>query len=648
MPFIWSPDPNPPTVTPAPQPGPDTISYDERAVANTVNVHGLVLGTLSYNTANKGFDVIYELPSLNVRVLHAQTLTAIRATINTAFINTATINTATINTANIGTATIANGMMGVHPNSNLQIATKEYVDTLVANSIPLGGNLQLLIIAAGDLLVGVSDNTAERLAVGSNDGAVLIVGGSGNTGLRWTTRAPGATQTHRGLYIGTNYDEFLRNNQIQLVSVDEIVMNTGSRISTGWAGLTASITSNVATSGVGYLDTGVVEANTCYEVWAIRKSSNGAQGLILHKSLDRHVYANSDSTLTATTPRKIRFEHGVGLISCVNVAQSFVADQSGPFTGIDLSVARTGSPVGNCWVTLEANTALGNASGVPLATSRLMNVARFPVGTAPQPRIRFVFDTTANVVSGNSYWAVLQADYTTSHSPTENYIQAYGVASGVTAYPAGVAKNFLSNTNSWVVANNASFSPIGPPDLYFRTYIEANNTDVLMPAGYDQKCLISYTFTDTFTKLREYRQRDHKMTMAYYNVWAFVYNGGTGVLFPGSGSNNPSGTLIDSRLQVLNLDGYVPPIPCLVTVFHYAATTQGVFTMGPFSSTDMGNPGAGAELQTVESVGALTSNVTGGGDGTLPTGPVFVEQQGILCRFQSPGSSQAYVAAMEY
>lgn len=650
MPFIWSSNPNIPIAVPAPVIGPDEISYDVHVVANTVNVHGLVVGTLSYNTANEGYDVIYELPSLNVRTLRAQTLTATRATINTATINTATINTATINTANISTATIANGIMGVHPVQNLQIATKEFVDSLVANSVPLGGNIQLLIIAAGDLLVGVSDNTAERLPVGTNNGSVLVVGGSGNTGLRWTTRAPGATQTHRGLFIGTNYDEFLRNNQVQLVTVDEITMDDGVRVSTGWANLTASITSNVATSGVGYLDTGVAEANTCYEVWAIRNSSNGAQGLVLHKTLDRHVDATIDTTVTAATARKIRFEHGLSLISCVNVAQSFLATKSGPLTGIDVSMSRTGSPVGNVWVTIEANTALGNASGIPLATSRYMDVARLP--TDSQPRIRFVFDTTANVVSGNSYWAVIDADYPTAHlGVNENYIQVFGTLASDTppGYLDGRAKNFTSNTNTWVIANSSQFSPVGPSDLYFRTFVEANNTDLLMPTGYDQKCLLSYTFTDNFTKTREYRQRGHKMSMTYFHRWVFVYNGGTGIAQPGAGSNNPSGTLIDTKLQVINLEGYVPPIPCLLTILHYGAATTSVLAFGQLSSTDMTTIGAGGTPSVVESIGAVMANVASTGDGPHPVGPVLIEQQAFLARMQVAASTgQLYVSQLEF
>lgn len=644
MAFIWNNNPNYPPVTPPEVLGPNEVSTEVHVVANTVNVHGLVAGTLSYNTANRGYDVIYELPALNVRVLHAQTLTALSATINTAFINTATINTATINTANISSATIANGTMGVHPVQNLQIATKEYVVTLVANSVPQGGNLQLLIVAAGDLIVGISDNTAERLAVGTNNGAVLISGGSGNTGLRWSTKAPGSTQTTRGLFIGTNQDEYLRNNQVQLVSVDEIVMDDGTRVSTGWEGLTASIVSNVAISGIGYLDTGVVSDNTCYEVWAIRSSGNGAQGLILHKALDRRVDAAIDTTAAVATVRKIRFEHGLGLLSCVNVAQSFIATKSGPLTSIDLKVARTGTPVGNCWITLE-NDAGGNASGIPLATSRYMNVSRILSSvTTNRSRLRFVFDTTANVASGNTYWAVVQADYTTAHfGVNENYIELSGTASGISAYANGLAKNFLSNTNTWVVANSASFNPAGPADLYFRTFVEANNTDVLMPTGYDQKCLLSYTFTDYLSKLREYHQRNRKMSMAYFYPWAFVYAGGTGVPTPGSGSDNPEAVFTSVNIEAVSMNGYVPPVPCLVWFYVYGGAATPYF-FGHLDSTDLG--GSTVTPTMIESVGAILANGAGSGSGIQTHGPILVEQDAALMRILS--LSQVYVASLEF
>lgn len=642
MAFIWNDTPNYPTVTPPPFVGPNEVSTEVNIVANTVNVSGIV-GTLSYNTANKGYDVIYELPSLNVQNLRAQTLTARSATINTAFINTATITTATINTANISSATIASGMMGVHPVQNLQIATKEYADTLVANSLPQGGNLQLLILAAGDLLVGVSDNTAERLPVGTSNGSVLIVGGSGNTGLRWSTRSQGATQTTRGLFIGTNQDDFARNNEVQLLSVDEIVMDDGTRVSTGWNGLTASIRSNVATSGVGYLDTGVVSDNTCYEVWAIRSSSNGAQGLILHKALDRRVTERNDPAQGVNIQRKIRYEHGGGQISCVNVAQSFVAARSGPLTGIELTLGRVGSPVGNCWITLENNVG-GNASGIPLATSRYIDAGRIITSVSSnKSRLRFVFDTTANVASGNTYWFVVQGDYPTAHfGPAENYLEIWGFSNEL--YPNGSAKNFTSNTNTWVVANSlqSGLGPQGPADLYFRTFVEANNTDLLMPAGYDQKCLVSYTFTDFLTNLREYHQRNRRMTMAFYYPWCFLYAGGMGFPRPGSGAEQAWGTSGQVSLEVLNMEGYCPPVPCLVS-FHCLGA-QSLTCLGDLNCVDLGGNLATANVG--EYVGGFIANSATTGGGVQTHGPIVVEQCAMLVRLAS--SSHAWVADLEF
>lgn len=634
MPFIWSPDPNPPTVTPAPQPGPDTISYDERAVANTVNVHGLVLGTLSYNTANKGFDVIYELPSLNVRVLHAQTLTAIRATINTAFINTASINTATINTANIGTATISNGMMGVHPVQNLQIATKEYVDTLVANSVPLGGNLQLLIVAAGDLLVGVSDNTAERLPIGSPNGAVLIAGGDSNTGVYWSTGPRGSSSTHRGLSIGTAISNQLSQTHVQLVSVDEVVMDDGTRTTTGWNGLTASIRSNVEVSGIGYLDTGVVRAQTCYEIWGVRSSSNGAQGLVLHRAVERFVDVSFKPA--TSSQRRINYALGVGFTTVINAAQSFISTNTGPLTSIELTVQRTGSPVGNCWITLEANTALGNASGEPLATSRYMDAGRMPTDTPLfGGRVRFVFDTTANVVSGNSYWGVFHVDYPrASFGANENYISLSGIAGN--SYANGTAKQFSANTNTWQSAN-ASSPAVG--DFYIKTFVESFNTDLLMPTGYDQRCLLSYTSTsgDIPTILGHYSQRGTKMSMAFHRYWDLNYNG----LF-GGGSDPLTG-----YIEALDLRHYVPPIPCLVT-FAIGAYAGGhsFIAVGQLSSTDMGNTLVGVP-QVVESVGQLCANCSQ--LSLTMFGPILAEHQAVEIRSGGPGVfTSYYVGEVEY
>jgi len=664
MAFIWDTNPNritPPPILPVPV-GDGEMSYEAKEVANSVNVDPIYgVGTLLWNIATPDadgdsdgdFDIIYQLPSLNVKDIHVTHLEADNVTVYfNATINTANIGVATINTANIVNATIANGRMGVNPTANLQIATKEYVDALAANSIPLGGNLQLLIQAAGDLLVGVSDNTAARLPIGANNGGVLVADSSQTTGVRWTTRSVGPSATHRGLFIGTAFDEIGRNTSVQIVNVDEIIMDDGLSVRTGWNGLTANILSNVATSGVGFLDTGVVLANTCYEVWAIRSSANGAQGLILHRTLDRLVDANSSKDVNGlTVTRKIRHEYGSSLISCVNLAQSFLSTKSGPLTGFECSIFRTGNPIGNAWVSIQSNTASGNPSGVYLARSRSINVQRISTVSGPASRIRFIFDTCANVVSGNSYWAVIEGDYPTSHFPGENHIALFGVTSGVTSYVDGTAKNFLSNTNTWVVANAAGFNPAGPPDLYFRTFVEANNTDLLMPTGYDQKCLLSYVFTDTnptggTPRTREYRQRDHTMTMTYQYSWAALATGGTGFPIPFAGAEQPYATGTSSGLYVLNLAGYVPPVPCLVSFRHYGLSSGALAGYAALETTDLIG-GQISSLPMVYSKGGVIANLIGSGEGTQTLGPVLVEQQAIMLVINS-SSAQIYVAEVEF
>lgn len=636
MPFVWTNTPNLPTVIPPKVLGPNETSTQVHVVANTVNVHGLVIGTLSYNTANKGYDVVYELPSLNSNTLLAHTINVISATINTAYINTATINIATINTANISTATIANGIMGVHPVQNLQIATKEYVDLLVANSTPLGGNIQLLIQASGDLLVGVSDNTAERLAVGTSDGQILVAGGSGNTGLFWRDQIDTTTftGTFHNLVIGTDPLTEFKNTRVKLVSVDAVVMNDGSRVSGGWSGLTASTTANGA---VGFLDTGVVASNTWYEVWAVRNSSTGAKGLLLHQALDRR--ADIVAHIIGSGPgitRSVRFTTtGAHVLNAVNVAQGFLATKSGPLTAIDIAVRRVGAPVGNCWITLEANTA-GNASGIPLSTSRIVDVSRFVTSNVVDARVRFPFDTnTANVVTGNSYFFVYHVDYTPAGSGNPNYVIISGysnLAAGV--YSGGISKNFSSNTNSWEITNSGAphNAPIGPGVLWFRTYVETNTSNLILPSGYDQKCLLSYATTGANSVFKEYSQLQRRMIRPFHVTWRVSGFGG-GV------------DASDRNCIPIDLSSVVPPVPCIVVT-----TIQGGFggslTAGiaNITTTDVGGLDASAQATFFETEGAAYSNAIVGVVCTFA--PILVDGQ--CMQVLTGESSRVYLTAVEF
>jgi hypothetical protein len=654
MPFVWNDKPNPPSVD-LPVPVADgEISYEQAEVANNVNVHPIYgVGTLRWNIATPpdegdnglfgDFDIIYELPSLNVKDLHVTHLEAGNLTVGfAATINTANISTATINTANIVNATLTNSVMGMHPSANLQIATKEYVDALAANSLPLGGNLQLLIQAAGDLLVGVSDNTAERLAVGT-EGQVLQVGGVGNTGLRWAGPL-GSSSTHRGMVIGTSMGGVLKNTQIILTQTDEITMNDGMRISSGWNGLTASILSNVETSGVGHLDTGVVLPNTCYEIYAIRSSSNGAQGLLLHRAKEFRV--DGTHYPDVTNYRSLNFDAGFTRSLTVNVAQKFVVANSGPFIGVDLTMTRIGTPAGNCWVTLEPNGPDNNTTGVVLATSRKVNAVRIgnsSIGT-DSVRVRFPFDTPANVVSGNLYWMILHSDYAVANNVINpHYVRVHGdlSAPGV-PYAIGASKFFNANTNGWAFSNSAATIDLGtvqgPANLYFRTFVEANDSPVILPTGYDQFCLISYCSTTHLSILREYHQREYRMSMPLHYTWCYHNNS---VYAPNVDAPANNAPMLAQASEPVHMGAFIPPIPCLVWLYKYTALSgSAIVSVGNYTCTDF------LIQLPLESDGS--SQATVASSQWYIMGPILAEYGGHNTMAGGGTTAAMYVAGIEF
>ena len=632
MAFIWNPNPNsttPPPILPVPV-GDGEMSYEAKEVANSVNVDPIYgVGTLLWNIATPDadgdsdgdFDIIYQLPSLNVKDIHVTHLEADNVTVYfNATINTANIGVATINTANIVNATIANGRMGVNPTANLQIATKEYVDALAANSIPLGGNLQLLIQAAGDLLVGVSDNTAERLPVGTTDGQVLVSGGSSNTGVYWASHSTGAsTGTFKGLYIGTHREGKRRNTEVQLVSVDSIVMDDGIRVTSGWNGLLASHISNVATSGVGYLDTGVATPNACYEVWAVRNSSTGAQGLILHRAIDRREDSNNCLATGGVGGgvRSLRRSDATHAINVSKCAQAFTVTRSGPLLAIELGLVKKGNPLGNVWITIESTDAQGNADGIVLATSRYKDCNRLANVAFTGARVRMPFDITANLVAGNVYQCVVQADYPFSGPATNppSYVVLSGFISGSLAPRRG--KNFNITTNGWAFANSGqpADTPPGPAYFYIKTTIETNSSPLVMPSGYDQKCLLSYAVLNDDLIFRPYSQRQRTMSMPFHYHWDLPFAINFDVGF--------------SNYQVpLDMGEFVPPVPCLVRVAQYPAGTSPVCA-GHMDTCDLGGESPSIVID-YESVGAVYANGVNGG--VICTPPILCELGAIQVR----------------
>ena len=549
MAFIWNPEPNLPPIVPPIVIGPEETSSKVHVVANTVNVGGAV----SYNTTNVGYDVVYEFDSLNVRNMRVLTGVIDRANIGTAVINTATINQATINTANITHATINIGFFTGNATANFSMVSKQYVDNAIAGISSGSGpdTTANLITTKGDLLVGFAPNTAHRLGVGAN-GQVLSVLGSSNLKQQWISTAD--SQEFTGLYIGTHHHPTLKRSQVLLRHADTITMDDGEVVS-GWDNVTADIT----VSGPGGLDANSVEAaNTWYEVWAIRNSTSGAKALLLHRMLDRVLDQQWPATLSLVSSLR----NGNPALTAVfqryssRVSQSFVPAITGGLKSVELTMSRTLTPGGNIWVSIQPENGLGNASGSILATSR-------PIGadfiTTSSSKLRFTFDTPTIVNSGDRYHMVVEGDWpivaagncinlfgnTAPLGPgQQSWMANVGYTSGNLTINSGYGDSRMFNvvTSTWATSPNVS----GPQDLYFKIFIEENSTALALPAGYNQKALLSYVHNNQSSNFKEYSQHNRMMVMGFEDDWLAWNSGAT------------------NETTAVELGNNIPPIACSV------------------------------------------------------------------------------------
>jgi len=549
--------------------------------ASTGNITTLTVGTFNTSSAN--------LTQITTPILNASFANVTLENVITVNATTANISNSFIATLNASSANLTTGTMAANPTVNLGIATKNYADT------GAGGNVvwKNTFSAKGDLPVGSGVNTFSIISSGSN-GQSLIVDTQTASGLRWANSAPSGS--FRGLSLQTSVTDFKNSNanNIILEHVDEIIMDDGELVRE-WPDKGVII--NTANSGVGGLDTGTMLANTWYEIYAIRKRSDGTKGFILHRALDRYVDQNTSNV--------VQFAHNatvqVNRVTSPNVrvAQSFVANVSGPLTSFEFRMFKTGTPTGNVWVQLHANTA-GDPGASALAISRKYDVARM-AATTHYP-IRFVFDATANVVATTSYFAVAQTDFTASDT---NHITLEG---STTVYANGVVKG--NNGASWV-----SLAP-GVGTLIFKEYVESNSTSLTFPAGYDQKCLVGYTATDQAGKLREFTQKDRTVMCPFTNQWN-------------------SATVIGTDKEVMDLTATLPPVTVMASFYFFTGAINAM-SVGRLHAIDL------VTAVTEGSLGGIVWGATYGG--TTPTAfpVVWVEHQAINVRITT--NAKVYTA----
>lgn len=274
----------------------------------------------------------------------------------------------------------------------------------------------------------------------------------------------GLRQTFRGLYLRTHADSDVEKSKVMLMHADEIIYDDGYR-DVNLDNLSADITA----SGAGGLDTGSEAASTWYDIYAIRKSSDGTRNVLLHKS----DFFAIDVSFTTTTDASRGLRRATSTATD-KLAQGVQFATSNPVHFVDLKLNRN-AVSGNVWVTLEADSS-GNPSGTPLATSNKVQISGMPNSST---LYRFHFRSPYIVTASTQYHLVLQADYT--RSDTVDVLWDGVVAGG---YANGSAKEF--NGTTWSAAS-------GVGDFYFSANTKRSST-ITMPSGYDQKCLIGQVF----------------------------------------------------------------------------------------------------------------------------------------------------------
>jgi len=642
MPFVWVNEPQtPPQVEPLFY-GPNTVSTQVGLVANSVQVHPPPPCTIKYVTPNTKYVIVCQYNSLNVDQFNITQLNGNNVFANNASLNNASINTSAIDTAHIANLNVQYLLSNTYPTANLHLATKEYVDQLIANSSPIGGNLQLLILQAGDLLAGVADNTANRVAIGSNTTDLLTVTPSVNTMVQWKSSIFPQGSSFRNLHLGTSRNYPLCNSVVTLYRAAEIVMDDGS-ITNNWSIMSADIN----TTGAGGLDVGSPESNTWYELYAIRNPVTDDRALMFHKSLDSRPHVSSNTSVPGQFGQVYQFlntEYYLGPSGNVTplIGQQFTSPVDGKIRSADILIRRRGVPDGFCWLTLHEQEANGFPNTITLCTSDIRHAIEIANVSTSGVRTRFIFRDGVNLVSNGRYVLVINNDYAQGSFANDNYMMLPGSILSTGFPQGGNCVVYRASTGDWALGTQTT--PSGANSLYIRVFIEGNNTPVTMPTGYTQKCLVSYAATDIFGSLKEYSQRDRKITAPFHIQWRFFD------LVTSSASYFPFGMIPVNTSQIshaIDIIYGVPPIPCTV-MFNAQENTGGTqaspFIIGPPTSFEAS---MGGNFSFMESDGTVRANGGGGGTFLTAIGPIFVEEQCANIYIHSTSMS-FYVSTVEF
>ncbi len=399
------------------------------------------------------------------------------------------------------------------------------------------------------------------------------------------------SQTFRGLSLQTHTDSNKALSWVRMVHADAIVMSDGEEV-VDWNNIDVNI---AAALGVGGLDTGSEQAWTWYEVHAVWNGTT--KGLMLHRAKNYFLDA-SYTTEDASQGLRSLVDN-----STIRISQGLQFATSGPLVFIDVKLLKTGSPTGNYWFTIEANSG-GVPSNTPLATSRKYDAARL---TTTAGFVRIPFDAPLSVSAATQYHLVMYGDYTVSAA---NYVN-WRMDAGGASYANGSKALFDSDTSTWTT--------VAGDDMVFKAYVAVNETSLTIPTGY-RSALIGWVYNNGSSDFKYFLQKDRTVLCGYINDWQI-------------------GSFTSTTPLLVDVSPFVPPVPCVVIACGNNATSAYV-AIGNVSATDVNG------LTANKMSGA--ARVTLGADYTSTFPPLVLEGSQGMMLATNGGTLNLYLGSFEF
>lgn len=359
--------------------------------------------------------------------------------------------------------------------------------------------------------------------------------------------------THYGLVLQTSQNADTEARQVEIVSVDSLVMDDGTVMDNSdnsWTGKTVDIT----ISGPGGLDTGTELGGQWYDVYAISTEA-GIKNLLLHAS---RAWADSASYVTDEDASQ-----NVGAATANSfVAQGFKLSDSGKLRYARLKLNKVGSPSGQlvCYV-------YSDNAGVPgsvLATSKIISLSTL---SSTDTWVQFTFPYNAPTLSASPtrYHVVIGVPVNAS-----NYLQ-WRMDGSAGTYADGSKATW--NGSVWTADTD--------DDMMFTIGVEVQNSAVTMPSTYTKKCHLGWVFNDGFSNFIKFIQHGRMRRDLVIN------------------EDDNYMTVLDASIQIVRT--LAPPIECCTVLMACAGTgTQaGIAAIGSTARYDLSSSGDTVSAQAI-------------------------------------------------